>query len=363
MCLSILWTNNNLSTTAGLQKLFVFLIIPIAFLFLPKFQKETVYKIIRIYSFGMVVFAICCMVRATINYNILESKDVFLFQNLVTVELNAIYIAAFSSLCLFYFIVLENKKPIDFFGLYVIAVFIVLLNSKTVFLIDLILFAWHYMFFSKTKLGVKSVTFVFIVTFLMLSVFFIKQVQDRIVAEYETAFVDNTIYKNTNENLINSNTISLHRAWNGAKFEPNSYFPGTAYRVFQARIFREIVFEKNYLWIAGVGFNASDKFIIEKHVRHNLFKNINYHNFHNQYLQFFTEIGVFGFILLLMMVFINLQQAIKNKDFLHIVFAFTMIIIFLTESMLCRQRGIVFFIVLYCLFNSIHHDSKLKQKL
>lgn len=362
MCLSLLYTTNITATTVGLQKEFMFLIIPTAFLFLPKFQKETVYNIIRIYSFGMVIFALYCMIRATINYNIVETKDVFLFQNLVTVELNAIYIAAFSSLCLFYFVILENKKPIDFLGLYIIAIFIVLLNSKTVFFIDLILFACHYLFFSKTKLGVKSVTFIFIVTFFLLSVFFIKQVQDRIIAEYETAFVDNTIYKNNNQGQINSNTISLHRAWHDKNFDQNSFFPGTAYRIFQARIFREIIYEKKYLWITGLGFNTSDQFIKQKHTQHKLFKDINYHNFHNQYLQFFAEIGVFGFVLLLMMVFANLRNAIRNKDFLHIVFAVTMIILFLTESVLCRQRGIVFFITLYCLFNSISYYPDLKQK-
>ena len=362
MCLSLFWTSNYSATTSGLQKEFVFFIIPLVFLFLPTFSKSSAYKVLRVYSFGTVFFALYCIIRATINYTIVETKDVFLFHNLVTVELNAIYIAAFSSLCLFYFIILENKKPIDYFGLYVVAIFIVLLNSKTVFFIDLILFACHYMFFSKTKLGVKSVTFVFIITFFFLSIFFIKQVQNRIIAEYETAFVDNTIYENTNKGQKITKTISLRQAWNDKNFEQNSFFPGTAYRIFQARSFKEIIQEKKYLWITGVGFNASDQFIIKKHKKYNLFKEINYHNFHNQYLQFFAEIGIFGFIILVVMVLINLINAIKNKDFLHIVFAFTMIVLFLTESVLCRQRGIVFFIVLYCLFNSVNYKSTIKHK-
>jgi hypothetical protein len=58
------------------------------------------------------------------------------------------------------------------------------------------------------------------------------------------------------------------------------------------------------------------------------------------------------------MVFLNLKNAIKNKNFLHIVFAVSMIILFLTESLLCRQRGIVFFITLYCIFNTIPNKTK-----
>ncbi len=363
MSLSLIWTNDFNATIIGLQKEFVFLIFPIIFMFLPKISQEILHKIIRFYSFGMVVFAIFCFVRAILNYIEIHTNEVFLFHNLVTVELNAIYIAAFSSLCLFYFITLNDKKAIDFFGLYVIAVFVVLLNSKTVFFIDLILFAWHYMFFSKTKLGIKSVTFVFIVTFFLLSVVFIKQVQDRIIEEYQTAFVDNTIYENKNPNQKAIKTISLERAWNASSFQTDNYFPGTAFRVFQTRIFKEIMQEKANLWLTGLGFNASDENIKEKHKQHGLFKDINYHNFHNQYLQFFAEIGVFGFIAIILMIVTNLKNAIKSKDFLHIVFAFTMIILFLTESALCRQRGIVFFITLYCLFNTVNNQTISKQEI
>jgi hypothetical protein len=363
MCLSLIWTTDFNATIIGIQKESLFLIFPLIFMFLPKISQERLYKIIRLYSFGMVIFAVFCFARATINYNERQTNDVFLFHNLVTVELNAIYIAAFSSLCLFYFIILKDKKPIDFFGLYIVAIFVVLLNSKTVFFIDLILFAWHYMFFSKTKLGVKSVTFVFIVTFFLLSVFFIKQVQDRIIEEYETAFVDNTIYNNTDQNQKTVKTISLERAWHAQNFETDSYFPGTAYRVFQTRIFKEIIQEKANLWLTGLGFNTSDENIKERHKKHGLFKDINYHNFHNQYVQFFAEIGILGFLAIVIMIFINIKNAVKNKDFLHIVFAFTMIILFLTESVLSRQRGIVFFITLYCLFNSVNYRLNSKQEI
>ena len=205
-------------------------------------------------------------------------------------------------------------------------------------------------------------TFIFIVTFFILSVFFIKQVQDRILEEYQTSFVDNTIYKNDNPNQKTYN-ISLDQAWNSTIFKSNSFFPGTAYRVFQARIFKEIILNKNYMWITGTGLNASDRLIKIKHQHYHLFQTLNYHNFHNQYLQFFAEIGFFGFLLLIAMVLLNLKKAILNKDFLHIVFAVTMFVLFLTESLLCRQRGIVFFITLYCLFNSIKSDSQLKKEI
>ncbi len=361
MALSLFWTTNFQLSVVALKKESVFILLPLTFMFLPRLESIKVYKIIRLYSFSVIIFAIYCFVRAIINFSILKTKDVFLFHNLVTLDLNAIYIAAFSSLSLFYFIILKNKKLIDYFGIYILAIFIILLNSKTVFFIDFLLLIWYYIFFSKTNLGVKSITIIFVTTFLLLSIFFSNQLQERIKEEYETSFVDNTIYKYSDSNNKAYN-VSLHQAWTNKEFQKNSFFPGTAYRVFQARIFKELLVEQKNIWLIGYGINASDEAIKEKHKQYNLFKEYNYHNFHNQYIQFFAELGIFGLLIFLTMLFLNLNNAIKKKDFLHIAFAVTMIILFLTESLLCRQRGIVFFIILYCLFNSTNYKLNLTQQ-
>ena len=87
-------------------------------------------------------------------------------------------------------------------------------------------------------------------------------------------------------------------------------------------------------------------------------------NFHNQYVQNFAELGVFGFLILIIMLFVNLKNGLVNKDFIHIAFAILMISLFLTESFLWRQRGVVFFTILYCVFNTntARIDSRIEQK-
>ena len=84
-------------------------------------------------------------------------------------------------------------------------------------------------------------------------------------------------------------------------------------------------------------------------------------NFHNQYIQVFSELGFIGFVFLILILFVNLKNALKNKDFTHIVFAILMISLFLTESFLWRQRGVVFFTAFYCLFNTIYLSEKEKK--
>ncbi len=137
--------------------------------------------------------------------------------------------------------------------------------------------------------------------------------------------------------------------------------PGTALRVYQIRVFIELLQEEN-IFLTGFGLNASWTKIKEKRIEHNLYPGYEKFNFHNQYVQNFAELGVFGFILLIIMVLLTLKTAIKNKDFIHFSFAVLMISLFLTESFLWRQRGVVFFTMLYCILNTNRIATILKKK-
>ncbi len=353
MALSLLWTSGFELTIRGLQKEASMLVVPLVFLFLPKLEKKTIYKVFQWFGFSMVVFALYSFARAFYRFFETGNQNVFLFNDLVSIKLNAIYIAAFASFCLFYFIALKNKKTIDFVAIYILSVFVFLLYSKTIFFIDALLLVWYYLQKGTAQKSVKWVTLIMGVTFLFLSVIYVPQVRARFKQEYQTAFVDNTIYSETGIKDKNNNYITIKKAWTNSEFHPQSYFPGTAFRVFQIRIFLE-TFQEQKLWFTGLGQDASEQCIKDKHKQYQLFNEYRYFNFHNQYIQIFAELGVFGFVIFVIMMFLNLKNALSNNNFLHFVFAFTMIVLFLTESVLCRQRGILFFITLYCIFNSIN---------
>jgi O-antigen ligase len=73
------------------------------------------------------------------------------------------------------------------------------------------------------------------------------------------------------------------------------------------------------------------------------------YNLHNQYLQTFAEIGVFGFLLLGFLLVYPFILSIKNKDYLAISFLFILGASFLTESILERQAGVAFCALFYAL--------------
>jgi O-antigen ligase len=193
------------------------------------------------------------------------------------------------------------------------------------------------------------------------------KIKERFKEEFQT----NT-EKSLSSNVIEETPTSVHyvsikEAWTNPTFSPNDYFNGTAFRVYQLRIFLELVKENN-TFFSGFGLNASYPKIKEKAIQYNLYMGVENDsdsgyqskNFHNQYVQNFAELGFFGFILLLIILFVNVKNSIKSKDFVHFAFAFLMISLFLTESFLWRQRGVVFFTMMYCLFNSgiVQNNSK-----
>jgi len=150
--------------------------------------------------------------------------------------------------------------------------------------------------------------------------------------------------------------VSVKKAWTQDQFRKNDFFPGTAFRVYQIRIFKEML-QEDAIFLTGYGLNAADFKIAEKGKQHNLYEDYWLKNFHNEYIQIFAELGIFGLLLLIAMLFVNIKNALKTKDFIHISFAVLMISLFLTESFLCRQRGIVFFAIMYCLLNAKSDDA------
>jgi hypothetical protein len=191
----------------------------------------------------------------------------------------------------------------------------------------------------------------------------------KIKNRFEAEFQSNT-NKSISHNVIDGvpegvHYVSVYEAWNNETFTPNDYFPGTAFRVYQARLFLEFLSEESIFW-KGFGLNASFKKLEEKGEKYNVYKGTGNDdgyqnkNFHNQYIQNFAELGVFGLLILLIMLFVLIKKAFHNKDFINFTFSILMISVFLTESFMWRQRGVVFFVLFYCLFMQENYK---KEKL
>jgi hypothetical protein len=301
----------------------------------------------------MVLYAVFYLSKAIYRFYTTGNKAVFFYHELVTKDVNAIYVSVFASFALFYFVSNSSQKVISKAALFILTLLVVLLSSKNIILVDFVLIITYFLFFSTyTKIKKKVIVFL-IFFFLTGSFLFLDQVRDRFRIEFETAFIANSQHADFETQKGSIYVVSLRQAWTQEQFRPNNYFPGTALRLYQIRIFKEMIQEQNSIILTGFGLEATQDKIRAKAVEHNLFLGYGEFNFHNQYVQTFAELGIFGILILIGMLFCNLKKAVGDKNFLHIVFAITMIVLFLTESFFCRQRGVVFFVVLYCLLNSV----------
>ena len=362
MSFSYFWSIDKSLTLKSISKEIALLLIPVSFLLLKPLSKEVKNKIIKHYSFSILVLVIYFLIRALIRYFILKDSSVFFYHGeyyndsgLVPKELNAIHVSVFVAIAFFYFYTLPKSITNSLINLTLFA-FIVLLSSKNIILVFLVLISIHFLFISKSsnKMRLRNIViFITIISF----IFTFGELKKRFEIEFKSNS-DKSLSSNVIQGMPKGvNNLSIKDAWTKEKFSPNDFFPGTSFRVYQARIFFEFLQEDNIFW-KGFGLNASYNKIEEKGIYYNVFQGTDKiegyqkKNFHNQYIQVFAELGIFGLLILLLILFINLKNAIKHKDFIHIAFAVLMISLFLTESFLWRQRGVVFFTLFYCLFNS-----------
>ncbi len=362
MSLSLLWSYDVERSFHGLQKQLSFFFFPIAFFLLPKLNRESLLKTLRVYGFGMVFLAIYYLINALLRYSVTHDTSVFFHTELVPDDPGAIYISVFASLAFFYFVQIQQKNLVEKIATLILVLLIFLLSSKSIITIDFIIIICYYIFFVSIPSGTKAITILSVSAFLFFSILFVKEVRERFLIEYETAFIDNTVNSKLTKNEQNIFNVSINEAWTKDDFHRNSFFPGTALRVYQFRNFLEILDEQKFFF-KGFGLEASQDFIKSKAQEHNVDPRYGEYNFHNQYLQTFADLGVFGFLILVLMLVINFKNALQHKDFLHIAFSITMIMLFLSESFFCRQRGITFFIILYCLFNAVSFEEKGELKL
>ncbi len=363
MTLSYFWSIDKETTLKAIPKEISLLLIPLAFAVNKKFTSIQVEKIKQYYSYSMVVLALFFLLRALIRYAVSQDSRVFFYHGedyvdygLVPKLLNAIHVSVFVAVALFYFVSKEVKTKFDMISSALLFTFVLLLSSKNIILVVLLLGLFYFFYFSKSsqKLRLRNLIVFGLIVVVIAS---FGRIKNRFLAEFQNN-TDKSISANVLENVPQSvHYVSIKEAWTNETFTPNDFFPGTAFRVYQFRIFTEIISENN-AYLTGFGLNASTRKVKEKAINYNLFlgneQYEGYHtkNFHNQYVQNFSDLGIIGFVLLLILLVFNIKNAIKMKDFVHFAFAILMISLFLTESFLWRQRGVMFFTLFYCLFNS-----------
>ena len=360
MGLSLFWSHDVALSVKALQKGLPLLLVPVCFMLFPKLTIAQKHQILKYYSFGMVFFTVFWLAKAAVRFAISNDPNVFFYHELVTEDVNAIHVSVYIAMSCFYFLTKPAKTVSDKLAIILLSVFLMLLSSKNIIVIFILIAMAYY--FSNAKSRNKPSYGKWLLLFgLIVGIAFFGKIKDRFMVEYQSITTARTLNYEIGTETSKVYNISLKEAWTNAVFQQNDYFPGTAFRVYQIRIFKEMLHE-DPIFFTGYGLNASDFKIKEKAVQYHLYKGYDEKNFHNEYIQIFAELGIFGLLVLAAILYINIKNAVQNKDFIHISFAILMISLFLTESFLSRQRGIMFFTIMYCLFNAATGVMPLTKK-
>lgn len=352
MVLSATWSINAKESVKALGKEASLFFIPLAFILNPPLNRRSVDIILKNYSLGMCAVGVFLFARAMLRYISTGNVDVFFYHELSTLDINAIYLSALFSLAFVIFMAKHTKTFWGYCAMGFLMLLIILLSSKNLIIINILLIVVYYVLFSGFSVRTKITSAVSLIGVFAVLGFYTK-IHERFLHEVQT---DNSGHDTFHH-------VTLKEAATRATFNENCYFNGTAFRVYQVRIFAELLTQEPIL-LTGYGLSGSKIKIEEKGREHNLYQGdgskVPYSkmNFHNQYIETFADLGIVGFILIIAMLFINLKNGIKNKYFIQIAFATLMISVFLTESFLWRQRGVVFFTLFYCLFNDMQPLAK-----
>jgi O-antigen ligase len=106
---------------------------------------------------------------------------------------------------------------------------------------------------------------------------------------------------------------------------------------------------KENLWL-GVGTGDDQTELDKKFIKYNYWEGVQAFNMHNQFLQTALNYGIVGLLLLLIVLFLQLKNAVWKRDLLYFSFLMLFICACLTESMLSRSKGIIFFLIFSFIF-------------
>jgi len=357
MAASLLWTLNSKSSLMALSKEASLLFIPLVFCINRKLTRKAADGVLKNYGIAMCLFALYFLGNALSAYTKSGNVNVFFHNNLATPVIRAVYLSALFSLALFVFLSKRHKTLLGYVAMLFLLITVFLLSVKSIIIVDVLLIILYYLIFSGLpKKAMYTAIGIFIA--LVMALGYYGNIYNSLVQELQPACRTTT-----------SHNVTVGEAWYKQEpFSPGQNLNAAAFRTYQLRIFTEMLHDDPILF-TGYGLNASRIKVEQKGQEHNLKhpnqENIRYNrlDFHNQFIEAFADLGLFGFILIIAMAVLNLKNALKNKDFVHIAFAILMISLFLTESFLWRQRGVVFFTVFYCLFNNLLPNFQLIKKI
>ena len=105
-------------------------------------------------------------------------------------------------------------------------------------------------------------------------------------------------------------------------------------------------------WLAGVGPGRMLHMLQERYFFYSIAHNfpVGYFDPHDQYISDWLSFGILGIVLLLAVMAIHFVKAIRTKNYLYLYLLIICSVTFFTETVLSRQKGVLFYAIFTSLF-------------
>jgi len=326
--LSLIWTQDSGKSLRGISRQLPLLVMPLSFLFWPKFDRRIWQKGFYIGGLAGAGLGLFAVARAALRFADQGDYSLFFYHQLVDFwELNAIYVSAVSAIyVLFFWLVCWPEQDRSWRALSLGAVhlgMLILLSSKNMILMTLLVLLAAKAYTHRKR--IKKLVVLGVVVTIAAVVLSQTPWASRWAQQQSTPIAD---------------------AWQCEGFTDIYPWTGTTLRVFFTRVFYEQL-SRDQAWLTGYGINAGQAKIAEGQNRYFVYCGYNTYNLHNQYWQVIFELGVMGGILLLLLLGYLLRLGLQQRDWFILGSALLMIALMITETYLWRQRGLIHFMILY----------------
>ncbi len=341
---SVLYSSNLSYAAFDLQVKLSFLLFPFllsAFSFSPYNAKR-----FRLFFIaGAFATAIWCLIHAVLNFYQTHDKGSFFYEQFAG-PFHPAYLSIYLNLAFLflmeeYFVYSEGIglfKKFQLFAMIILFAAITLLSARTASttsIITILLYFSILFFQKKISGGNKLIAAALIACVLLIQLMAVNfynrfsQIEDVLQTPSPSIQVDKNAYE--------SSTMARIHLWQNS-FE---------------------VIKQHPLFGVGIG-DVKDELVIAYQKNHYERGAENHTNPHNQYLQTAVALGIAGLVILLLILILPLFSSFKNKDWIYCLFILIIALNALTESILERESGIIFFsffAVFFRLQSKLEHNA------
>lgn len=387
--LSLLWSDNIEYALTDLALKVPILILPLVVASQQRLTKKQINQTLLSFAFSILALNLFCFADGYINY--IDSGEIYeFFYQSLTVNMHSAYQAMFTCFSIGIFIYLRIKEKfisnwIMLAAIFLQITFLLLLSSRMQLLIMTVLvpsfLILHYYMKKKLILGLLYTVLIFAFAKLIMSVPSPLNNRYKVtVSHINSIGIDNDnsdprkfiwlealkVIKNNwliGAGVGDAKDALVERHSRLILKNPNFevLMDSTIYQIEQNQ--KTIVHLQGKAKINKITYeeqlNSYAKKIIKRQNDKYKIAVSRRYNFHNQYLQIFGTIGVFGFLLLVWLLASPFFKSLKDKDYLLASFLFIVGASLLTESMLERQAGVVFIAFFYLLLTGRITHNKL----